>query len=103
VLKSQIGGETSFHAQPHKVKKSQPDFSNTPFEKTSGWLVLSPVDPEFQKNGKPYGHDECSIAESMLPLSLLDLRSIKRGASSFIQNMETLNLIASHSFHPQSR
>jgi hypothetical protein len=57
---------------PQGKKKPTGFFEHT-IRKTSGWLVLSPVDPELQENGKPYDHDECCSAESMLPLSLLGL------------------------------
>jgi hypothetical protein len=58
VLNSQIGDEASFPCSSHKVKKKPTRFFEHTIRKTSGWLVLSPVDPELQKNGKPYGHDE---------------------------------------------
>jgi len=103
VLNSQIGDEASCPAQSHKVKKSQPDCSNAPFEKPLvGLYCFLPI-RNYRKTGNPTAILYDILPKQMLPLSLLDLRPIKKRGLIFFKNREASDVIPGHSFHLQPR
>ena len=72
-------------------KKPTRGFSNEVFE-IPGWLVLLPADPNYRKTGNPTAMIKNLLSNPMLPLSLLNLQPVQRGASPCLPPYRTSTL-----------